>query len=621
MTFSNLATVVEARTYARPVGDGKIELPEQTVDRYVYGNVKGHNLPQEEINQLLYLGKTRKAGPGGRGLWYSGSESHERIGGVALSNCWFVTAEDWYNFVVAMDLLMLGGGVGLSIEHRFVSKLPKVKKDVEIRHVASNDADFIVPDSREGWCKLAAKVYEAFFVTGKGFTYSTVCVRGAGEAIHGFGGTASGPMPLIEFVENLKKIIGARAGKFIRPIDAMDIICATGKMVVAGNVRRSAIIILGDPFDKEYLTAKRWDLGPIPAYRQNANLSVVVDDIEDLHPLFWKTYEHGEPYGLINRKNIQTFGRMGEKKKDSAVGVNPCGEATLEPFEPCNLAELALPNITDEAEFEQAARLMLRYTKRVTMERYHHEEVEKVIKRNRRVGIGVTGCLRSSLWVPETLDHVYKAIQAEDQSYSKEMGLPLSIRTTLVKPSGTWSKRADMRGYEGIHAALSRFIIQRVQFGAADNLLPLLREAGHTIEPKVNIDGSLDHAQQVVDFYEEAPEGYPIVDEGFDTWKQLDQVLLAQRWWSDQSVSVTVYYKLEEIAQIKEWLSSNFKYLKTISFLLESGHGFKQAPKEPITAEQYEKLSKKIKPIDVSRITEGGDISSQECAEGYCPVK
>jgi hypothetical protein len=175
-------------------------------------------------------------------------------------------------------------------------------------------------------------------------------------------------------------------------------------MVVAGNVRRSAIIILGDAFDKDYLRAKRWDLGPIPTQRAMANLSVVVDDVDDLHPLFWKTYEQGEPFGIINRKNIRKYGRMGELKKDTAVGMNPCAEATLEDGEPCNLQEAFLSNLKDEDEFVEVSRLLHRYGKRVTLEPYHNAKNEEVVKRNRRVGTGITGCLQSPLVNPRSLD-------------------------------------------------------------------------------------------------------------------------------------------------------------------------------------------------------------------------
>lgn len=624
--WSNLAKIVYRRTYARK-DTGIVENWSETVERALKGNFKQvlerPELREEALQEMDVMRKlmlSRKSGPAGRGYWFSGAPSHSKIGGVALNNCWFITSEFWENFVIAMDLLMLGGGVGLSVEHQFTSKLPRVKKGVNIVHKPTKDADFIVPDSREGWCELFRRVLEAHFVTGKSFSYSTVCVRGYGESIVGFGGTASGPLPLIAFVNNMGKILGNRSGKSVRPIDAADLLCATGEMVVAGNVRRSAIIIIGDSFDKEYLKAKRWDLGPVPTYRSTANFSVICEDVEnDLSPLFWKTYEHGEPFGLVNRKNIQLYGRMGEFKEDTAVGVNPCAESTLNPFEPCNLTEQALGNIEDAQEFILSSRMCYRYAKRVTMEHYHHDQVQKVIEKNRRVGVGITGCLESPLFNPKILNDAYNAIQAEDEKYSTELGINKSIRTTLIKPSGTMSKVLDQRG-EGVHAAFSRYMVQRIRVATNDPLIPLLRAAGHYMEPVIKFDGSLDQNTLVVDFYLEAPEGMPCADEGFDTWKQLDVLLMAQKYWADQAVSVTVYYKKEELPQIKAWLSDNLKYLKTISFLCHNDHGFKQAPKEAITKDKYEELSQKIKPIDAEKI-EGSDLESLECAGGICPIK
>jgi ribonucleoside-triphosphate reductase len=618
--WSNLAKVVYRRTYARK-DSGALENWDQTVERAIQGNVRGKNVPESEIKELLRLGKERKAGPAGRGYWFSGAPAHERIGGAALNNCWFLTAADWYNFVIAQDLLMLGGGVGLSVEHQFVSKLPKVKKDVNITHKATKDAEFIVPDSREGWCELTRRVLESFFVTGKSFTYSTICLRGYGESIVGFGGIASGPIPLINFVKTLSLLLKVREGRHIRPIDAADILTATGEMVVAGNVRRSAVIILGDCWDKEYLKAKRWDLGSIPTHRSCANYSVICDDIEDLHPLFWKTYEQGEAFGLVSRTNIQKYGRMGELKADTAIGVNPCGEATLESGEPCNLTEMALCNIKGEEEFIKASRLMQRYAKRVTLEHYHHSISAACIGRNRRTGNGITGCLSSTLFTPDTLDRAYLAIQDEDRIYSKELNIPLSKRTTVVKPSGTMSKVLDCNGYEGIHGPWSRYCIQRIRIASNDPLVSKLRNAGHYIEPVVKFDGTIDPQTLVVDFYVAAPEGFPVSDEDWDTWKQLDVLKMAQKHWADQAVSVTVYYEKDDIPKLKTWLSENLQYLKTISFLCHSDHGFKQAPKEAITKEQYEKLSKKIKPLEYDDIGEGNMIEGMECEGGSCPIR
>lgn len=617
--WSNLARVVFRRTYARK-DTGRLENWNDTVERAVLGNVRGRNVPEQEVKKLIEFSVRRKSTFAGRGLWFSGSPAHSRIGGAACNNCWFFTAEDWFNFVVAQDLLMLGGGVGLSVQHKYVSQLPRIKKGVEIQHIPGKDAQFIVPDSREGWCDLLRKVLKSFFVSGKGFTYSTYCVRGYGEDIKGFGGVASGPRPLIDFVTRLSSLLNSRAGKAVRPIDAADILTLTAEMVVAGNVRRSAIIIIGDPHDKEYLKAKRWDLAPLPTHRSNANYSVYADDVDDLHPLFWKTYEIGEPFGIINVTNIQKYGRIGELKTDTATGSNPCGEATLESAEPCNLVEQALNNMDNEAEFLESSRLWFRAAKRVTMEKYHHEMTDRVIKRNRRVGVGITGCLMSPLFNPETLDRAYRVIQEEDERYSTELNIPRSIRTTLVKPSGTMSKVLDCAGYEGIHPAFSRYMIQRVRFSSDDPLIPKLKAAGHYMEPVLKFDGTTDPRTLVVDFYQRAPDGYPVADEDWDTWKQLEVVKMVNRYWSDQSTSVTVYYEREELDKLKQWLRDNLQYVKTISFLCHSAHGFKQAPKEAITQEQYEKLSAKIRPLDFEDIGEG-DMESVECAGGYCPIK
>ena len=615
MTWSNLARIVYRRTYARRKQDGSLENWEDTIRRAVAGNVKGRNVPEQEIKDLIRLGVERKAIPAGRGLWFSGTEAHERLGGVANCNCWYLNSSDWMNYVIAQDLLMLGGGVGLSVEHRFTSKLPQVKKDVEIVHKNTKDADFIIPDSREGWCELTRRILESYFKTGRSFSYSTICLRGYGELIKGFGGLASGPIPVINFATTLCELLNSREGRHIRPIDAADILTSIAQMVVSGNVRRSAIIIIGDPWDKEYLQAKRWDLATLPGHRACANYSVCADSTDDLHPLFWKTFDAGEAFGIINRKNIRKYGRMGELKKDTAEGVNPCGEACLEPFEPCNLLESALPNMRDEDEFVFAAKLMYRYGKRVTTQKYHHPEIQSVVDQNRRIGIGITGCLSSDLFNSKSLDRAYQEVIKEDRRYSKELNVPESIRYTVVKPAGTSSKVLDMNGYEGVHAAYSRYIIQRVRFSANDSLIPLLKEAGHKIEPVINLDGTRDQGTLVADFYVKAPDGAPVADEDYDTWKQLDTLMLAQRYWSDQAVSASIYYKRQDIPKIKKWLDENIDNIKTISFLCHDEHGFKQAPKEAITQEQFEKLSSCIKPIDIDKVQEG-DLDNIECEVG-----
>jgi len=262
------------------------------------------------------------------------NEEFSLSNGILTKNCAFTVVDEPIRpFTWAMDMLMLGSGVGYNIQREYVYKLPKAKR-AKISRLDTKDADFIVPDSREGWVKLLHKTLESHFITGKGFSYSTICIRGKGELIKGFGGLASGPNDLCTGIEQISEVLNNRAGKQIRPIDCLDIMNIIGQIVVAGNVRRSAQIAIGDMDDLQFLNAKRWDLGNIPNWRAMSNNSVVCNDFSQLPEQFWQGYKgNGEPYGLINLNLARNTGRIGEDQyKDLEVcGFNPCqpGFATV----------------------------------------------------------------------------------------------------------------------------------------------------------------------------------------------------------------------------------------------------------------------------------------------------
>lgn len=224
---------------------------------------------------------------------------------------------------------MLGSGVGYNIQREYVYKLPAVRDDY--RRPVRDDtagADFIVPDSREGWVALLDRALRAGFYsdTPSGFRYSTQLVRGKGAPIKGFGGVASGPEDLCRGIDLIGGILEERAGKQLRPIDCLDIMNILGMVVVSGNVRRSAQIALGDFDDIQYLKAKDWGSGNIPNWRAFSNNSVICNDFSLLPQAFWDTYNgKSEPYGLINLKLSQSCGRLGETQyKDKLVrGFNP----------------------------------------------------------------------------------------------------------------------------------------------------------------------------------------------------------------------------------------------------------------------------------------------------------
>ena len=294
--FSTVGYITYKRTYARRLNEAdpksKTEEFTDTVERVIKAanDQLGCNFDADEQERLRKYLMELKGTVAGRFLWQMGTDTVGRLGLASLQNCAFTVIDQPVRpFTWAMDLLMLGSGVGYNIQRQYVDKLPPVNANFSApTRVTTADADFIVPDSREGWVKLLGKTLKAAFLadTNPTFTYSTILVRGRGAPIKGFGGTASGPEDLCDGIAKISNILEKRAGKKLRPIDCLDIMNIIGSIVVAGNVRRSAQIAIGDPDDVEYLLAKRWDMGNIPSWRAMSNNSVVCSDIKDLHEYF-----------------------------------------------------------------------------------------------------------------------------------------------------------------------------------------------------------------------------------------------------------------------------------------------------------------------------------------------
>lgn len=323
--FGALSYVTYKRTYARKKDDGTLEEWYETVARCINGAQDiGASYTEEEARQLYDYMFNLKAIYAGRMLWQLGTSTVTRYGGASLNNCFYTNIKDVDDFCFIFDLLMLGAGVGYSVRRQDVSEFPKIK-GAKITHEKTNDADYIIPDKREGWVDLLRRVLTAYFKTGKGFSYSTILIRSFGEPIKGFGGVASGSQVLIDGIAKICTVLDSRIGKKLRSVDALDIANIIGSVVVAGNVRRSAQIALGDADDYLYLRAKDWSSGNIPNHRAFSNNTIYADSYEYLSQDFWNTYNgSSEPLGLFNLRLSQTQGRLGEHVDDSSVeGTNP----------------------------------------------------------------------------------------------------------------------------------------------------------------------------------------------------------------------------------------------------------------------------------------------------------
>jgi len=622
--FNGLGEIVYRRTYSRDIESlGRKEYWHETIERCINGaQAIGANYTKEEAERLFDYIFNLKGIFAGRCLWQLGTPLVAQMSGVSLVNCWMTTISKVEDFQFLMDHLMVGGGVGFTVERASVHDFPKVQNVQSIRHEKTNDADFIVGDSRKGWSALLGKVLRSYFETGESFTYSTILVRGYGAPLKTFGGTASGPEVLIEGIKNICDILNSRIGKKIRSIDALDIANIIGKIVVAGSARRSAQIAIGDPDDFLFLKAKNWGKGDIPAWRGNSNNSIYADAYEEIIDEFWKGYDgSGEPYGLINRNLIRKNGRLGEKANDSRViGTNPCGEIGLEDGEPCNLAEIFLPNITSKEELFDVSMLLYKTQKAITTLAYPYKKSQDVIERNRRLGQGITGWLQSTEEQLSWIDEAYKNLKQIDEQWSASLGINKSIKLTTVKPSGTLSLLAGVT--PGIHPAYAQYYIRRVRMGSNDPLVNYCRDKGHKVQYDVGLDGKENHTICVVEFPCNTPKHATLASQ-VTAISQLEWVVKAQSTWADNNVSVTVYYKKEELPEIQEWMKKNYKNkVKSVSFLLHSEHGFVLAPYEEITEEVYNKLKSKIK--DGINFTDSSNIDlldSLECEGGACPVK
>ncbi|ORZ34230.1 hypothetical protein BCR44DRAFT_1461987 [Catenaria anguillulae PL171] len=617
--FNGLGELVYYRTYSRVKEDGENESWHETVARVVNGTfnlqkrwIEAHHLgwdarkaqttAQKMYDRIFHM----KFLPPGRGLWAMGSALTEKRGlFAALNNCAFVsTASMWEAgvpgekvrvsepFRFLMDASMLGVGVG------FDTKGANHKKSlVHGPNPAKPTTTMIIPDSREGWVESLGNLIDTYFDPKLGrieFDYSLI--RPAGEPIKGFGGVSSGPDSLRELHSMVRSTLDANVGQLLRTTTVVDIMNLIGKCVVAGNVRRTAEIAFGDPFDKEYLDLKNYDKNPhrMP-YAWTSNNSVVCQVGMDYADVCERVRLNGEP-GFFWLDNARKFGRMNgvvDNKDHKAEGGNPCLEQTLESYELCCLVETFPHNHKDFDEFKETLKLAYLYAKTVTLARTHWPKTNRVMLRNRRIGCSMSGIAQfiSDRGIDELRqwsEEGYKVIQQADEEVSDWFAIPRSIKTTTVKPSGT-----------------SRFCIRRVRLSIHSPLVDKLRKAGYTVEPAVGSEDSTVVVEFPIDF----GEGVRSLPE-VSMWEQLSLAAFLQRHWSDNQVSSTITFDPQTEGPHLANALAYFQYqLKGISFLPRLDYGaYPQMPYEAIDEKQYVAMCEKLGIDPKGRKHEAGKV-------------
>lgn len=626
------------RTYARELPTGGTEEFWQTCQRVVEGafniqKVHCHQMglpwnepkAQASAQDMFARMWEFKFSPPGRGLAVMGTDVVYQRGSAALQNCSFVSSENIADdfadpFTFLMDMSMLGVGVGGDTKGAGKVRLGLPKTTPE---------PYVVQDTREGWVDLIRVVLNSF--AGKGAYPTTVDysqVRGRGVPLKTFGGTASGPKPLHDLVVNVTNLLLPPTAEAVITVDAaedyatinhatvslqgtdtpyritstqiVDLFNFIGKAVVAGGIRRTAEIMFGEHDDEAFMALKQ-DKEALMDRRWASNNSIYGQVGMDYTKVANALAQNGEP-GIIWLANAKHYSRMDNKPddKDRRVGgTNPCAEISLENKELCNLVEVYPAHHDSYADFEKTLKMAYLYAKTVTLVPTHDMRANVVMMRNRRIGASLSGIVQAvqKLGRREFLswcDKGYAYIQRMDRLYSDWLGIPLSIKTTTVKPSGTVSLLAGAT--PGIHFPHAEYYVRHVRVSEQSPLAKIAKDAGYPVDKDPYADNTV-----VV--------GFPVKEKHFikgkaevSLWEQFALTADLQAHWSDNMVSATITFSKSEIPDIKTCLETYETRLKGVSLLplLEEDHGYAFPPYQTITKEEYEAMIEKITPMDLS---------------------
>mgnify|MGYP001452642742 FL=1 len=568
---------------------------------------KAQKTAKDAFDRLFNLKWT----PPGRGLWMMGTKFVEERTGAALFNCAFRSTQDLsskggYIFSWIMDALMVGVGVGFDT---------KGAGTVTIREPVYTNDTLVIDDSREGWVNSVHILLDGFFLGANVPKFDYSAIRPEGAPILGFGGTSSGAGPLIELHENLTQLFSDKVGEQITSVDIVDTENLIGRCVVAGNVRRSAALAIGDYDDTRYLEMKN-DQEKLYHHRWGSNNSFDAEVGMDYAWHAEQSQKNGEP-GYIWLSNARAYGRMkdGENYDDIEVmGFNPCVEQSLHNAEMCCLVETFPAKHEDYEDYVKTLKCAYLYGKTVTLVNTHWPETNAKMLKNRRIGLSQSGIIQAfnkhgRRSMMDWCDDAYEYVRELDTEYSNWLCVPKSIKMTSIKPSGTVSLLNGST--PGIHFPESEFYIRRIRFSNTSPILPQLKAAGYKTEkdkysPNTTVVEFPVHEQ----FFTKGKKDVSM-------WEQLEIAAQYQNYWADNAVSVTVTFNNDEASQLKSALEMYETRLKAVSFLKYEDTGYEQAPYEPITEEQFNEMSAKITPIQ--RIeTDVAGVGTKYCDGESC---
>ena len=632
--FGPLSEAVFYRTYSRSNGHGQEQWAD-TVTRVVEGvmsirkdyllNVKGGAWSDKNrtalAKEMSYAIYDMKLLPPGRGLWAMGTDYVYDRGSHALNNCGAISVHRSLALPARwlMDSLMCGVGVGFTTHESSLFTMKKPHGEEQV---------YVVPDTKEGWSESVKRLIQSYERGSRPVSFDYSQIRKAGVPIRGFGGVSAGSAPLRKLHDRLRRYLDRRAeGKTSDTRLIADVMNAIGSCVVAGNVRRSAELAVGSPYDTDFLDLKNYELNPDRAdIGWMSNNSVALRESSDFAALpeigiSERVADNGEP-GILNMINVSKYGRIGERREDAAVAVNPCGEIPLESAELCNLVEV-FPTRCDPKELNRVFELATFYASTVALLRSHSAQTNEVTSRNRRIGVSVSGVAdwldsTSVSHVFDSLNRGYDVVRTENRRLASEAGVAESIRVTTVKPSGTVSLLAGVSS--GVHFPVGGYVLRRMRVAQDSPVSALLVAAGVPHEPDVVSDNT-----EVFEFPLRYGNGRTRSVKNVSVYEQAAVVAMLQRCWADNAVSNTLTVQPEELKQVERVLALYAPQVKSLSLLPDKSDVYEQMPVEHITKEEHDARVSKIGavPWDGLEGSQGDATSEGYCQDDRCeiPVK
>ncbi|MEK6730633.1 MAG: ATP cone domain-containing protein [Pseudomonadota bacterium] len=605
--------LVYYRTYARwKPEEGRREVWIETVDRYIEFMKENlaDKLSTREYNEIRQAILTQEVMPSMRLLQFAGKAA--RATNVCAYNCAYIAPRKLQDFGEVMYVLMCGTGVGFSIESKNIQALPQIA--IQTGEILPMH---VIADSKEGWCDALVLGMKTWF-EGKDIAFDYSLLRPAGARLKTIGGKSSGPAPLRALLNFTREKIMRRAGKHLTNIDAHDILCKIGEVVVSGGVRRSAMISLSDLDDAEMRDAKKGAFYYSEPQRSIANNSAVYEsrpnNVEFMDEWIALMKSGSGERGIFNRGNLintlperrleefRTKKLMTGNRITGVIGTNPCGEIILQSKQFCNLSEvIARADDTEEDLMRKIriATILGTYQSTLTYFPYLSREWRNNCEKERLLGVSLTGQWDCKIArQPEILEKLKKRAIQVNETYAKRFKISQSTCITCVKPSGTVSQMVDCAS--GMHPRHSPYYIRRVRISTTDSLFKMLKEQGIPCFPEVG-QTKESVTTYVLEFPVKAPKG-AIFKNDLTALDQLEHWKIVKLNYTEHNPSVTISVSEDEWISVANWVYKNWDIVGGLSFLPRSNYVYQLAPYEEIDEVHYKDLFERLQGIDFSRL-------------------